>query len=150
MAFNLQDIIGGSITDGVAKIISLFKVDPNLALQHQVELEKLQFDLQTKILDATAQQAIAQNQVNLAEAQSKSTFVAGWRPFIGWVCGSAFAYAFILQPLLTFILVATHSTFDTAKLPNLDISQMLPVLLGMLGLAAARTVEKVNGVDSGH
>ena len=66
------------------------------------------------------------------------------------MCGVAFAYAFVLQPFLTFALVAARVNFDAAKLPVLNISEMLPVLLGMLGLAAARTVEKVNGVDVGH
>lgn len=97
-------------------------------------------------LDAAA----AQVQTNIVEAQSKSTFVAGWRPFVGWVCGVAFAYAFIVQPLLQFILVALHSTFDVTKLPQLSMAEISPVLLGMLGLGAARTVEKVMGVNAGH
>jgi hypothetical protein len=66
---------GGNIADGVANIIKLFKIDPNVALANQTELAKLQFDLQGKMLDTIT----AQTQVNLAEAQSKSIFVAGWR-----------------------------------------------------------------------
>jgi hypothetical protein len=142
----LASLVGGNIASGIADVVKLFKVDPNLALQEQEKLAEIQFNLQGKILDSVTAQA----QVNLAEAQSKNIFVAGWRPFVGWVCGSAFAYAFIIQPLLTFIFVATKSTFNPATLPKLDISQMMPVLLGMLGLAAARTVEKVNGISDGH
>lgn len=142
----IASLVGGNIAEGVADIVRLFKVDPNVALANQTELQKIAFELQGKVIDSIT----AQTQVNLAEAQSKSVFVAGWRPWIGWVCGTAFAYAFVVQPLLTFVLVACHSTFDPNKLPKLDLAQMTPVLLGMLGLAAARTVEKVNGVETGH
>jgi len=90
------------------------------------------------------QLAMAQIEVNKAEAASGSVFKGGWRPFIGWVCGFAFAYHFILQPLLLFgILVAGVSL---PPLPAFDMSQMMPVLLGMLGLGGLRTYEKKTGV----
>jgi hypothetical protein len=143
---SIASALGGNIATGVGDIIKLFKIDPTVALQNQTELTKIQFDLQGKIIDSVT----AQIQVNLAEAQSKSLFVAGWRPWIGWVCGVAFAYAFVLQPLLTFGLVACHVKFDVTQLPKFDISQMMPVLLGMLGLATARTVEKINGINAGQ
>ncbi len=146
IATDIANLVGGNLADGIAKIISLFKVDPNQALEKQTEILKIQADLQSKIVDSV----IAQAQVNAAEASSKSIFVAGWRPFVGWTCGSALAYTFIVQPFLTFVLVATHSTFDATKLPTLNIADLMTVLTGMLGLAAARTVEKVNGVSSGH
>lgn len=94
--------------------------------------------------------SVAQVQVDNSEAASKSVFVAGWRPWVGWVCGFAFAYTYILQPTIQTLLVVFHSNFDPTKLPHVDISEMMPVLLGMLGLAAARTVEKVQGVNAGH
>jgi hypothetical protein len=46
----------------------------------------------------------ARHQVNAAAAQNQNLFVAGWRPFIGWVCGAAFAYHFVMQPLLALVL----------------------------------------------
>lgn len=91
---------------------------------------------------------IAQLQVDQAEAQSHSVFVAGWRPFIGWSCGAAFVYAYIVQPCIQTFLVVFHSKFDPALLPKMDLAQMLPVLLGMLGLGAYRSYEKVNGVST--
>jgi hypothetical protein len=97
-------------------------------------------------LDAEVEQA----KIDQVEAASNSIFVAGWRPFVGWVCGTAFAYAFILQPFIVTVATLAHSTFDVSKLPTLDLAEMMPVLLGMLGLGAARTVEKINGVNSGH
>jgi len=88
--------------------------------------------------------AMAQIEVNKAEAASGSIFKGGWRPFIGWVCGFAFAYHFILQPILLFG-VATAGV-SLPPLPEFDMSQMMPVLLGMLGLGGLRTFEKHKGV----
>ena len=88
--------------------------------------------------------AMAQIEVNKAEAASGSVFKGGWRPFIGWVCGFAFAYHFILQPVLLF--GAAAAGISLPSLPEFDMSQMMPVLLGMLGLGGLRTFEKHKGV----
>ena len=90
------------------------------------------------------QLAMAQIEVNKAEASSSSVFKGGWRPFIGWVCGFAFAYHFILQPILLFGTAAAGISLP--PLPEFDMSQMMPVLLGMLGLGGLRTYEKKTGV----
>ena len=90
------------------------------------------------------QLAMAQIEVNKAEASSGSVFKGGWRPFIGWVCGLAFAYHFILQPILLFGIAVAGVSFP--PLPAFDMSQMMPVLLGMLGLGGLRTYEKKTGV----
>jgi hypothetical protein len=89
-------------------------------------------------------QAVAgQIQVNLAEAGSKSLFVSGWRPFVGWVCGVGLASQFLLRPLVTWgAALAGHPL----EYPSLDMGTLMTLLLGMLGLGAARTVEKINGV----
>jgi len=84
--------------------------------------------------------ALSQIEVNKAEAASGSLFKGGWRPFIGWVCGVAFAYHFILQPILIF--GTTAAGVSLPPLPEFDMSQMMPVLLGMLGLGGLRTYEK--------
>lgn len=132
-----------ALVNPIESILDRILPDKAQAAQAKAALIELQAKGE---LDAAA----AQVQTNIAEAQNKSTFVAGWRPFVGWVCGSAFAYAFVLQPFAQFILVAFHVNFDPSKLPVLSMSDMMPVLLGMLGLGAARTVEKINGVNSGH
>jgi len=88
--------------------------------------------------------------VNQTEAASQSVFVAGWRPFVGWACGFAFVYAFILQPLIVMLLVAFKVAFDKSALPALDMSTMMPVLLGMLGLGAMRSFDKTQGNGNGH
>lgn len=91
--------------------------------------------------DNAKQQAV----VNAAEAANSNIFVAGWRPFVGWCCGGAFAYAFIVQPFLIFGCTVFHWPLDTKQLPVLDLTTMLPVLLGMLGLGGLRTAEKIKG-----
>ena len=88
--------------------------------------------------------AMAQIEVNKAEAQSSSVFKGGWRPFIGWVCGFAFAYHFIIQPVLLFGVGVAG--IQLPALPEFDMSQMMPVLLGMLGLGGLRTFEKQKGI----
>lgn len=97
-------------------------------------------------LDQTAGQLT----VDAAEAGSNSMFVAGWRPFVGWACGFAFVYVYIFQPFCQFALVAFKVNFDVAKMPALDIADMMPVLLGMLGLGAMRSYDKAQGTGNGH
>jgi len=92
-----------------------------------------------------AQEAmIAQLEVNKTEAAHKSLFVAGWRPFIGWVCGLGFFSNFIVIPVANFVLQLLS---NPVVIPMIDTSQMMPVLMGMLGLGAMRTVEKVQKVS---
>jgi hypothetical protein len=88
--------------------------------------------------------AKGQMEVNKAEAQSGSVFKGGWRPFIGWTCGAAFAYHFIIQPFLIFAI--TVFGLDLPALPDFDMSALMPVLLGMLGLGGMRSFEKSKGV----
>ena len=95
--------------------------------------------------DKHAQQlALAQIEVNKADAASGSFFKGGWRPFVGWVCGVAFAYHFIIQPLVIFILTAIG--MDIPDLPEFDMGTLLPVLGGMLGIGGLRTYEKHKGL----
>lgn len=105
--------------------------------------QRAEFLLKAQELDA--QLAQGQLAINQAEASSEHLFVSGWRPFIGWVCGAAFAYKFVVQPFLVFILLASHSTFDPDSLPVLDWTEMSTVLLGLLGLGTMRSVEKIKG-----
>lgn len=118
---------------------------PDKTQAAQAKAELLEMQLKGE-LDAQ----IAQAQVDEAEANNKSVFVAGWRPFVGWACGAAFIYAFIVQPTAQAIAVFSHSSFDPSKLPQLNLDQMLPVLLGMLGLGAMRSFDKTNGNGNGH
>lgn len=101
-----------------------------------------------EILKALTAVDTSQNAVNAEEAKSSNFFVAGWRPCIGWVCGLAFVWGFVLRPFLEFILAATGHPVN--NLPQLNMSEMMPVLLGMLGLAGMRTWEKSQEVQDKH
>ena len=82
----------------------------------------------------------AQIEVNKVEAGSSSLFVSGWRPFVGWTCGVALCYHFVLQPFLMFVL---SSTGNPMELPVFHMETLTTVLMGMLGLGGLRTYEKV-------
>ena len=99
-----------------------------------------------KLLELEKSGELAQISVNAKEAEHTSLFVAGWRPFIGWTCGLAFAWTFLLYPVLTFTVIAFGLPMPLHMLPVMDLSQMMPVLLGMLGLGAMRSYERKNGV----
>jgi hypothetical protein len=88
--------------------------------------------------------AKGQLEVNKVEAASKSMFVAGWRPAVGWVCVLGMASNYILIPFSNFGLALAESD---VVIPLIDTSTMMPVLMGMLGLGVMRSVEKVQGVS---
>ena len=71
-------------------------------------------------------------------------FVSGWRPFIGWSCGVALAWSYVVTPILTFILAQTGYLVE---LPSMNLGEMMPVLMGMLGLGGLRTFEKFKKVS---
>ena len=105
---------------------------------------KLAHELAT-MADTHAQQALlAQLEINKAEAASGSVFKGGWRPFVGWTCGIAFAYHFVFQPLLIFIFA--YIGLETPDLPQFDVGTLLPVLGGMLGIGGLRSYEKTKGL----
>lgn len=114
------------------KLIDRLWPDPT-----QRDLAKLE------LLKMQQQGELAQIAVNQAEAANPNVFVSGWRPAIGWVCGLAFAWNWVGLPM-TNALVTIFNDVPITLAPA-DLSEMLPVLLGMLGLSGLRTVERLNG-----
>jgi len=100
-------------------------------------------EIQAKLTDSLAQVDLAQLGINKVEAAHRSMFVAGWRPFIGWTCGVALMYTYVLQPILVFGLAQSGYLIE---LPRMDLGELMPVLMGMLGLGGLRSWEKVKGV----
>ena len=129
----LLSALVGPVTGLLDKFIE--DKDQKVALAHEI----------STMADRHAQElALAQVEVNKAEAASSSVWKGGWRPFVGWVCGAAFAYHFVLQPLAIFGLAAYG--MEVPPLPNFDMGQLMTVLMGMLGLGGLRSFEKYKHV----
>jgi hypothetical protein len=126
-----------AVTNVVGSVIDRIWPDPAQAAQAKLQLLQLQ---QTGELA----QITGQMDINKAEAANESSFVSGWRPFIGWVCGMGCAWNWIGLPAAKFALsIAGHPVNMSAA----DLSEMMPVLLGMLGLGGLHSFERVKGVS---
>ena len=123
----------GQVIEVADKLLGKFIPDKNLKM-------KLQKEMTMAFHDAN----LAQIQLNKQEAAHKNIFVAGWRPFVGWTCGVALAYHFIVSPIVETILIAAGVAVD---LPSFEFSQLSSILMGMLGLGGLRTYEKMKGVS---
>lgn len=129
----VTDVVTAAIRLGMGLID---RVWPDPAQKAQAQLALLQL-AQSGDLSKLQMQA----DVNKSESMSRFFFVAGWRPFIGWICGTGLAYEFVFRPIANGIA-------DVLKHPQifqpLDTSALLTLLFGMLGLGAMRTAEKIN------
>ncbi len=127
----------GSLVGPVTGLLDKFIEDKDVK-------NKLAHDLSTMAERHAQELAKGQMEINKTEAAHKSLFVAGWRPAIGWICGLGMASNFLLIPVANFVLALTGSAI---VVPLLDTGEMMPVLMGMLGLGAMRTYEKKQGVQ---
>jgi hypothetical protein len=100
-------------------------------------------EIEAKLTESLANIDLANLKINEADAKSGNWFQSGWRPFIGWSCGFALTYTYVMQPILTFGLAQAGYLID---LPAVNLGEMMPVLMGMLGLGGLRTFEKVKGI----
>lgn len=128
---------------GVGAVADLAKGLIDRFFPNKTEAQKAELAQAMALLQGEIESQKAQIEVNKVEAASSSVFVAGWRPFIGWVCGSALVYQYILRPLIgAGFSLAGHAV---PVMPGLD-DNLYQLLLGMLGLGSLRTYEKVRGV----
>lgn len=118
------------------KLIDRLWPDPNQAAAARLELFKLQ-------QSGELAQMTGQLEINKAEAQHSSVFVAGWRPGVGWVCVAACAWNWIGLPVAKLALALAGVA---VPLEPANLTEMLPVLMGLLGLGGLRTIEKIQGV----
>jgi hypothetical protein len=139
----MMPVVGTLIEAGM-KILDRVIPDPQAKLEAQYKLLKLQQDGEFKDIDAQLQMAQMQSDVNKIEAASPSLFVSGWRPAMGWTCVAIFFANFIGVPLLIWV----SPLLNIPPPARLDLSEVLPVLLGMLGLGGIRMNEKIKGVAS--
>lgn len=132
-------VIDGVLGLGTALIDRLFP-DKAKADEAKLRLLELQQTGELKLLEAETAIALKQGDINVAEAQSGNWFASTWRPALGWVCVLAFAAKFVGGPSLYVLAQYTGHHVD---LPPIDMTEMLPILIGMLGLGTLRTVEKI-------
>ena len=126
-----MDPITAILNIGNTLINKLFP-DPAEAAKAQLALLKMQQDGELAAM-------IAQTDINKVEAASSSIFVAGWRPFCGWVGGAGLAYAAIVEPLLRLLSTLYGYTGD---FPAIDTTITMQILFGLLGLGAMRSYDK--------
>ena len=118
----------------VSKIVNKFVKDKDLQA-------KLDHELKTLFHEAN----LAQIDLLKEDAKSTNWFQNSWRPFVGWTCGVAMAYHFVIQPLLLTILTATGIVVE---LPDFDFAQLSTILMAMLGMSGLRSFEKTKNVHA--
>ena len=119
-----------------SKLIDRLWPDPTQAANAKLELIKLQ-------QSGELQEIAGQIDINKQEAASASVFVAGWRPFCGWICGLALGYTYIFYPLLVWVCALWFPYVQPPKLGNDEMLYQL--LFGMLGLGGLRSFDKLKG-----
>jgi hypothetical protein len=124
-----------SLIEPVTDLISEIVVDKDKAAE-------IAYKISTLAATQAHEQALGQLEVNRAEAASGSMFVGGWRPAVGWCCVAAMAVNFIITPLFGPAIEA----YTVVKMVPLDMTEMMPILLGLLGLGGMRSYEKTKGV----
>lgn len=130
--------IGSAITGLGGAVTSVIS-----AVKGTVPPEKLaELEAQAQAVEAAILQA--QAATNTEEAKSASWFTSSWRPAVGWTCVLGLAFVYILKPVVEWTLAICGSA---AKLPDIDIGELYPILIGMLGLGTLRTFEKTKGVS---
>lgn len=125
-----------AVLDIGGKLIDKLWPDP-------VEAAKAKLQLATLQANGELAEIEGQLKVNEVEAANPSKFVSGWRPFVGWVCGVGLAMQFLVAPLIMWVSALIGKAL---VLPPLDLSVLITMLGGMLGLGGLRTYEKVKEV----
>jgi hypothetical protein len=134
-------LLGGLLKDLISPIkdlVSEVVVDKDKARELNVRLE----ELADKTDQRLHEELMGQITINTEEAKHASIFVAGWRPFIGWVGGVGLAYSFVLAPFIEFVARANHYV---GEMPTPDANQLLTLVTAMLGVGAMRSYDKMKG-----
>lgn len=141
----LDALLGAS--SPITAVINKIAPDADARLQYQQAILELQQNGQLQVIADQIASEGQQTSINQAEATNQKLFVAGWRPFIGWICGTAFGWNYVGISIVNTVGKMIGHPVDMIPC---DISTMMPVLMGMLGLGGMRTYEKINGVNSGQ
>lgn len=128
----LEKILSGGLVGSVGKIVDELHTSDEEKAQAKIKLQELENQLKLSQMD-----------INKVEAGHKSIFVAGWRPATGWLIVGILFYSYILQP---FILMTLKIIGKDIDLPVLNMQEVMPIILGMLGLGFSRSYEKKHKV----
>ena len=122
-------------------------IDPVLLVSNLLDTlftsDEERLDKKAVLARIVSQPNVVQSEIGKIEATHKSIFVAGWRPFIGWVCGAALAYNFIIRELVIWSLAISDK--DILPPPALQMEVLTTILYALLGLGGLRTFEKLRG-----
>lgn len=113
--------------------------------ESKAQIEKL-------IIQADSLDRQSQTEINKIEAAHKSIFIAGWRPFIGWICGVSLGMNFIIFPMAEWYMGYLEMLGFGVRiiLPKLDMGQLIPLVFALLGIGGMRTYEKLKNVQGRH
>lgn len=142
----MNPLVISGLFSAAQSLIERFFPDPEKKAAAQLELLRMQQNGDLAQLAAETDLAKLQIQVNLEEAKSTNWFVAGWRPGIGWVCGAALAYAALIEPLARFVAKVWFGY--SGEFPVISTDLTLQILMGLLGLGAMRSIEKIKGSEA--
>lgn len=131
----------GDVISAVKDIIGEVVVDKDKRIEVNYKLEELKAQSEERL----HLELLAQAEINKVEAANESIFVAGWRPFIGWVSGVGVAWTFVFSPVVEWV---SRLNGFTGKMPELETGQLMALVTAMLGVAGYRTFEKVKGVNT--
>jgi hypothetical protein len=138
------DITGlGSVFDLAGKVMDKIFPDKDAADKAKLAMLQLQQQGEFKQMEQDFNLALEQIKTNAVEAANPSIFVSGWRPAVGWVCVCAYAFNYLLLPLLNFF---TDYLGIKADIVALDTGELWTLLGGMLGIGGLRTLDKIKGV----
>ena len=141
----MNPLLISGLFSAAQSLIERFFPDPEKKAAAQLELLKMQQNGELALLASETDLAKLQIQVNVEEAKSTNWFVAGARPFIMWTCGVALAYVSIVEPVSRFVAKVWFGY--VGEFPIIDTNLTMQILMGILGLGAYRTVEKIKGAE---
>jgi len=127
----------------IGKIVDKIIPDPVAAAEAKQKAAALAMQGELAYLDADVKLAIGQMEINKEEAKDPSLFKSGWRPAVGWLCVAGFAYMAVIRPIVPW--VAQVAGLNVPPMPPVDTSEIMAILMGMLGLGGMRSAERIKG-----
>jgi hypothetical protein len=130
----LSNLLGGSLVETVGKVIDSVHTSEEERGKIKIKLQELENEINAK-----------QMEINLADAQSTATDISGilqrsWRPLIGFSAALAIFFEFVLKPFIVFFLGVFN--IEVGPLPQMNMEQLMPLVMALLGMAGLRTFEK--------